>query len=48
MKESVLKCDIEDYFFGENEMEYLGFWVTRNGIRPLDKNIRNKDYYSTN
>ena len=22
-----IKCDIENYLFGQTEMEYLGFWV---------------------
>ena len=24
-------------------MEYLGFWVTRNGVKPIDKNRVNKN-----
>ena len=35
LKEIGLKCDIKTFFFGPNEMEYLGLWVTRNVIRPL-------------
>ena len=26
-------------FFGKPELEYLGFWITRNGIRPLAKKV---------
>ena len=22
--------------FGQNQMEYLGFWVTHNGVKPID------------
>ena len=36
-KEKGLKFNIERYFFGQNEMEYLGFWVTHDGVKPIDK-----------
>ena len=39
LKEKGIKCDIEKYFFGKTEMEYLGFWVTRDGVKPVNKNI---------
>ena len=39
LKEKGLRCNIERYFFGKNEMEYLGFWVTRNGAKPTNRNI---------
>ena len=39
LKEKGLKCNIENYFFGKTEMEYLGFWVTRNGVKPININI---------
>ena len=28
---------MEKQFFGQTEVEYLGFWVTRNGIRLVNK-----------
>ena len=28
-------------------MEYLGVWVTHNGVKPIDKNIMNKKYDAT-
>ena len=34
LKEKGLKYNIEKSFFGKTEMEYLGFWVTRNGEKP--------------
>ena len=34
-----IKYNIEKSFFGQTEMEYLGFWVTHNGIKPIDRNI---------
>ena len=39
LKEKVLKCNMETYFFGKTKMEYLGFWVTRDGVKPINKNI---------
>ena len=37
LKYNGLKCNIEKYFLGKNEMEYLGFWVTGDGVKHLDK-----------
>ena len=37
LKDNGLKCNTERSFFGQTQMEYLGFWVTRNGIRPVNK-----------
>ena len=34
-----MKCDIKKSFFGKTEMEYLGFWVTRNGVKTVNKKI---------
>ena len=39
LKEKVLKCDIEDSFFGQTKMKYLGFWVTHDGIKPINRKI---------
>ena len=39
LKYNGLKCTIKKSAFGKNEMEYLGFWVTRTGIRPINKKI---------
>ena len=39
MKGKVLKCNIEPSFFGHTKMEYLGFWGTRDGIKPININI---------
>ena len=39
LKGKGLKCHIEKSFFGKTEMEYLDFWVTRDGIKPMNKNI---------
>ena len=32
-----LKCNIEKSSFGQTEMKYLGFWVTRTWILPINK-----------
>ena len=34
-----IKCNIKRSFFGQNEMEYLRFWVAHNGENPTNKNI---------
>ena len=39
MKEKVPKFNIEKYFLRQTEMEYLGFWVPRNGAKPINRNI---------
>ena len=40
-----LKCNIENYFFGQNRIKYLGLWVTRYVIKPIDKTggVQNKE-----
>ena len=37
LKESGIKCDIENSFFRKTEMEYLGFWVTCDGKKFINK-----------
>ena len=39
LKEKGLKYNIEKSFLGRTEMEYLGFWVTRNGKKTINKKI---------
>ena len=39
LKYNRLKCNIKKSFFGQTEMEYLGFWVTRTGIQPINKKV---------
>ena len=31
-----LKYNIEKSFFGKTKMEYLGLWVTRYGVKPIN------------
>ena len=42
-----LKYNIGKYFFVKNEMQYLGLWVTRDGIKSIEKNTSNKKYEAT-
>ena len=39
MKEKGIKCNIEKSFFGQTEMEYLCFWVTRDGVKRINRKI---------
>ena len=39
LQDSELKWNIEKSSFGKTGMEYLGFWVTRTGIQPVNKKV---------
>ena len=39
LAEAGLKVNVEKSFFGQAECEYLGYWVTREGIRPQAKKV---------
>ena len=39
LKEEGIQCNIENSFFGQTEMEYLGLWVTCNGVKPINIKI---------
>ena len=39
LQKAGLKANANKSFFGRSELEYLGFWVTRNGTKPLPKKI---------
>ena len=39
LKEIGLKCNIENSFFGQTKMEYLGFQVKLDGVKPINKKI---------
>ena len=48
LKESEIKCNIEKSFFIQIEMGYLGFWVTRDGVKCAQiKNKSNIKYDAT-
>ena len=34
-----LKVNAEKSFFGKGEIEYLGYWVTREGVQPMPKKV---------
>ena len=40
LKEAGLKVNAKKSFFGKQELEYLGYWVTRDGIQPLPKKVQ--------
>ena len=39
LKEKGIKYGIEKSILGQTKMEYLGFWVTCDDIKPINKNI---------
>ena len=39
MKERGPRCNIEKSFFGKTEMEYLGSWVTHDGVKRINRKI---------
>ena len=40
LQENGLKFNVEKSFFGQPEMEYLGFWVIYEGVNPTAKKSR--------
>ena len=46
LKWKVHKCNIEKSFFAKTEMGYLGFLVTHNGVKPVDKKYKQLKYES--
>jgi hypothetical protein len=39
LQDAGLKVNATKSFFGRPEVEYLGYWVTRDGIQPLPKKV---------
>ena len=39
LEEAGLKVNATKSFFGRSELEYLGYWITREGIKPLPKKV---------
>ena len=39
LKGGIIKYSTKKYFFGQTEMEYLGFWVTCDGVKPINRKI---------
>ena len=39
LREAGLKVNVKKSFFAQKETEYLGYWITREGIQPQPKKI---------
>ena len=39
LKQKGFKVNVEKSFFARNELEYLGFWITRQGIMSLPDKV---------
>ena len=39
LQEAELKVNVKKSFFGKDSLEYLGYWVTRDGIQPLETKV---------
>jgi hypothetical protein len=39
LRESGLKVNVTKSFFCKEQLEYLGYWITRGGIQPLAKKV---------
>ncbi len=39
LQEAGLKVNATKSFFARSELEYLGYWITRDGIKPLPKKV---------
>jgi Reverse transcriptase (RNA-dependent DNA polymerase) len=40
LEDSGLKVNGNKSFFTRTELEYLGYWITRNGIKPLPNKVK--------
>lgn len=39
LEKAGLKINAKKSFFGREKLEYLGYWITRNGIQPVSKKV---------
>jgi hypothetical protein len=39
IKEAGLKINAKKSFFGQDELEYLGYWISQKGIQPISKKV---------
>ncbi len=39
LREAGLKVNAKKSFFGRSELEYLGYWITRDGVQPISKKV---------
>ena len=40
LRDAGLKIHAKKSFFGRTELEYLGYWITRDGVQPLPKKVQ--------
>jgi len=40
LKPAGLKVNAKKSIFGKSELEYLGYWITREGIQPMPKKVQ--------
>ena len=40
LAKSSLKVNTTKSFFAKTELEYLGYWITREGIQPISKKVQ--------
>jgi len=40
LRDAGLKVHAKKSFFGRSELEYLGYWITREGVQPLPKKYK--------
>ena len=39
LRDAGLKVNIKKSFFAQEKLEYLGYWITREGIQPVAKKV---------
>jgi hypothetical protein len=39
LSDAGLKVNAKKSFFGRAELEYLGYWISRQGIQPISKKV---------
>ena len=40
LKSAGLKVNEQKSFFGQSQLEYLGYWITRDGVQQLPKKVQ--------
>jgi Reverse transcriptase (RNA-dependent DNA polymerase) len=40
LRQAGLKVNAAKSFFARHELEYLGYWITREGIQPMPKKVQ--------
>ena len=39
LRQAGLKVNAKKSFFAKDELEYLGYWITRSGVKPTTKKV---------